>query len=128
MSLRGQFRMSLDSPCTNAVTRACPSGSSAAKVISTPIRRTRSGCSASSSSAVIEDIVRLIAPGHREAYGEMATFRKNDFCDGHHIVGSTAALRLMHHTREDSDGQVGSCRTRGAPQATNGTAVEARYV
>ena len=38
------------SPCTNAARRACPSGSSAAVVMSTPIRRIRSGCCALAAS------------------------------------------------------------------------------
>jgi hypothetical protein len=37
-------------PCRNAPIRACASGSSAAKVISTPMRRTRSGCCARAAS------------------------------------------------------------------------------
>src|SRR5215510_10879860 len=38
------------SPCVNAARRACPSGSSAAKCMSTPTRRIRSGCCARAAS------------------------------------------------------------------------------
>jgi hypothetical protein len=31
------------------------------------------------------------------------------FCDVHHIANAAAALSEPIHTREDSDGQVGSC-------------------
>ena len=45
-TLRPSIQPSSRRPCTNASMRACPSLSSAAKLMSTPIRRIRSGCCA----------------------------------------------------------------------------------
>ena len=45
-ALRPSVQPNCCSACTNAVLRACPSGSSAAKFMNTPMRRTRSACCA----------------------------------------------------------------------------------
>jgi hypothetical protein len=44
--LRSSVQPNCRSACMNAVLRACPSGSSAAVLMSTPIRRMRSACCA----------------------------------------------------------------------------------
>ena len=48
--LRPSVHPSFCSPCRNAATSACPSGSLSAYAISTPIRRTPSGCCARAAS------------------------------------------------------------------------------
>jgi hypothetical protein len=45
-TLRPSTHPNCCSPCTNAVSRACPSGSSAIRFSNTPMRRIRSGCCA----------------------------------------------------------------------------------
>ena len=110
-TLRPSVQPNSCSACRNAAMRACPSGSSAAVFMSTPMRRTRSACCARAASgqataapprSVMNSRRRISPPKVRGQH----CIGSDDYCDR----GSNRASKpLPQCTRNVSDGSKPEC-------------------